>query len=54
MISNKDGALLSEFANSNENDISVLDRLADLLTQIRSTPHQKKIKTTTLMRIEVK
>ena len=40
-ISNKDGDLLSQFDNINENDIPVLNRLADLPTQIQSTPHQK-------------
>ena len=40
-ISNKDGALLSQFDNINENDIPVLNRLADLPVQIRDTPHQK-------------
>ena len=41
MISKKDGDLLSQFANINENDIPLLERLADLPPQIRSTPHQK-------------
>ena len=40
-ISNKDGDLLSQFDNINENDIPVLNRLADLPVQIRDTPHQK-------------
>ena len=40
-ISNKDGDLLSHFDNINENDIPVLNRLADLPVQIRDTPHQK-------------
>ena len=39
-ISNKDGDLLFQFDNINENDIQVLNRLADLPTQIQSTPHQ--------------
>ena len=39
--SNKDGDLLSQFDNINENDIPVLNRLADLPVQIQSTPHQK-------------
>ena len=39
-ISNKDGDLLSQFDNINENDIPVLNRLADLPVQIRDTPHQ--------------
>ena len=42
-ISNKDGYLLSQFDNINENDIPVLNRLADLPTQIQSTPHQKML-----------
>ena len=41
VISNKDGDLLSQFDNINENDIPVLERLADLPPQIRDTPHQK-------------
>ena len=40
-ISNKDGDLLSHFDNINENDIPVLNRIADLPVQIRDTPHQK-------------
>ena len=43
VISNKDGDLLSEFDNFNQNDIAVLERLADLPPQIRSTPHQKML-----------
>ena len=42
-ISNKDGDLLSQFDNFNENDIPVLNRLADLPVQIRDTPHQKML-----------
>ena len=42
-ISNKDGDLVSQFDNINENDIPVLNRLADLPVQIRDTPHQKMI-----------
>ena len=42
-ISNKDGDLLSQLDNINENDIPILERLADLPTQIRSTPHQKML-----------
>ena len=41
VISNKDGDLLSQFHNNNETDIPVLERLADLSTQFRSTPLQK-------------
>ena len=43
VISNKDGDLLSQFDSNNENDIPILERLADLPPQIRSTPHQKKL-----------
>ena len=43
VISNKYGDLLSQFDNINENDIPVLERLADLPPQIRSTPHQKML-----------
>ena len=42
-ISNKDGDLLSQFDNFYENDIPILERLADLPHQIRSTPHQKML-----------
>ena len=42
-ISNKDGDLLSQFDDINENDIPVLNRLADLPVQIRDTPHQKML-----------
>ena len=40
-ISNKDGDLLSQFDIINENDIPILERLANLPPQIRDTPHQK-------------
>ena len=40
VISNKDDDLLSQFGNINENDIPLLETLADLPPQIRSTPHQ--------------
>ena len=40
-ISNKDGDLLSQFDNINENDIPILERLAELPLQIRDSPHQK-------------
>ena len=43
MISNKDDALLSQFDNINENDILLLETLADSPPQIRSTPHQKML-----------
>ena len=42
-ISNKDGDLLSQFDNISDNDITVLERLADLPSQIRSTPQQKML-----------
>ena len=42
-ISNKDGDLLSQFDNINENDIPVLERLADLPPQIKNSPHQKML-----------
>ena len=42
-ISNKDGDLISQFDNINENDIPILEHLADLPPQIRSTPHQKML-----------
>ena len=42
-ISNKDGNLLSQFDNINENDIPILESLADLPPQIRSTPHPKML-----------
>ena len=42
-ISNKDGDLVSQFDNINENDIPILERLADLPPQSRSTLHQKKL-----------
>ena len=43
VISNKDDDLLSQFGNIIENDIPLLERLADLPPQIRSTPHQKML-----------
>ena len=42
-ISNKDGDLVSQFDNINENDIPILNRLADLPVQIRDTLHQKML-----------
>ena len=42
-ISNKDGDLLSQFDNINENDIPILEQLANLPVQIRDTPHQKML-----------
>ena len=41
-ISNKGDDLLSQFGNINKNDIPLLERLADLPPQIRST-HQKML-----------
>ena len=43
-ISNKVGDFLSQFDNINENDIPVLERLANLPTQFQPTPHQKMLK----------
>ena len=43
VLSNKDDDLLSQFGNINENDIPLLERLADLPPEIRSTPHQKML-----------
>ena len=43
VISNKDEDLLSQFGNFNENVIPVLERLADIPPQIRSTPHHKNV-----------
>ena len=43
VIPNKDGDLFSQFDKINGNDFSVLERLADLPPQIRSTPHQKML-----------
>ena len=39
VMSNKDGDLLSQFDNINENDIPVFERLANLPPQICNTPH---------------
>ena len=41
VMSNEDGEIISRFQNFNENNIPVLEKLADLPPQIRSTPHQK-------------
>ena len=43
VISNEDDDLLSQFGNINENNIPLLERLADSPPQIRSTPHQKTL-----------
>ena len=42
-ISNKDGDLLSQFDNIKENEIPILERLADLPPQIIDSPHQKML-----------
>ena len=42
-ISIKDGDLLSQFDNINENDIPIPEKLQDLPIQIRDTPHQKML-----------
>ena len=42
-ISDKDGDLLSHFDKIKENDIPVLQRLADLPPQIRDTTYQKML-----------
>ena len=44
VLSNKDDNLLSQFGSFIENDIPLLERLADSPAQIRSTPHQKMLK----------
>ena len=43
VISNEDGDLLSQFDNIKENDIPILSTIADLPTQIQSTPRQKTL-----------
>ena len=43
VISKKDGDLISQFDNINENDIPVLERLLNSPPQIRDTPHQKML-----------
>ena len=43
VISIKDGDLLSQFDNINENEFPVHERIADLPPQIRGTPQQKKL-----------
>ena len=42
-ISNKDGDLISQFDNINENDIPIPYGMQDLPVQIRDTPHQKML-----------
>ena len=41
VLSKKDGDLLSQFDNINENDIPIFEQLADLPPQNKSRPHQK-------------
>ena len=43
VVSNKADDLLSQFANINENDIALLEKLTDLPPQIRSTSYQKML-----------
>ena len=43
VISKNDGDLLSQFDNINENGTPVLERIADLPPQVRSTPHQNML-----------
>ena len=43
VILNKDGELLSQCDDFNENNIPVLERLADIPPQIRPTPHKKNV-----------
>ena len=42
-ITNKDGDLLSQFDNINENDIPLLERIFNLPPQITDNPHQKML-----------
>ena len=44
VISTKHDDLLSQFGNNNENDIPLLERITDLPTQIRDTPHERMLK----------
>ena len=41
VISNKDDYLLSQFGNTNGNDIPLLSKITELPPPIRDTPHQK-------------
>ena len=43
VMSKKDGNLLSQFDNINENDIAFLERLLDLPPEIKSTLQQKML-----------
>ena len=43
VISNKDSDILSQFDEINENEITILERLADLPPQILSTPHHRML-----------
>ena len=40
VISNNDRDLLSQLDNINENDIQILEGIADIPSKIRDTPHQ--------------
>ena len=42
-ISNEHGDLLSQFGKINENDIAILEQLANLPVQTRDTHHQKML-----------
>ena len=44
VVSNKDGELLSQIDNFNEDDIPIFERMAKLPPQIRDTSQQKKLK----------
>ena len=44
VISNKDGDLLSQFDYTIENDVPILEKMQDLPSQFRDTPHQKMSK----------
>ena len=43
LISNKDGHLLSQFDNTNDNVVPVLERIFNIPPQIRETPHQEML-----------
>ena len=43
-ISNKNGNLSSQFDNIKQTDIPILERFADLPTEIKYTPHQKSLR----------
>ena len=54
VISSKDDDLLSQFGNIKENDFPILERLANLPPQNRSTPHHKMLIITTLIPTKAK